>query len=386
MIAVLVAALLQAQAKPLPKDPSTFVKVAENAKLPQLALDADGNAYVVFVRNGNVEVAVSTDGGATFGAPVTAMNEGGRDAAILNRGPRIAVDNQKRLYVSAPLCLAPPNSPIVNDLYVCVSTDKGKTFGKPYMINDAPKSGAESIHAVACGPGDLHVAWLDVKTGKPALLYARIGADGKRVGKVVAVNATPCEGCPPAVAVDGKGNPCVAWRESNHDAASKEHRQVFLACSTDGGRSFGAAARLNSVDSGITDCPAEGPALAAAPDGKLLAAAWMDRRDLERDANIYWAFGPPGKFARDTDPHDDRRYTQRRPTLAIDAEGTVWCAWEDGRLSTQRVFFTNSRVPANVPLGDAKEGGGSHPCLAAAGGKVAIAYQSGENIGFRILK
>src|SRR6188768_2431120 len=99
MIAVLLAALLQAQAKPLPKDPSTFVKVAENAKLPQLALDADGNAYVVFVRNGNVEVAVSTDGGATFGAPVTALNEGGRDGAILNRGPRIAVDNQKRIYV-----------------------------------------------------------------------------------------------------------------------------------------------------------------------------------------------------------------------------------------------------------------------------------------------
>jgi hypothetical protein len=112
----------------------------------------------------------------------------------------------------------------------------------------------------------------------------------------------------------------------------------------------------------------------------------MDRRDLERDANVYWAFGPPGKFARDTDPHDDRRYTQRRPTLAIDADGAVWCAWEDGRLSTQRVFITNSRVPANVPLGDAKEGGGSHPSLAAGGGKIAIAYQSGDHVGFRVLK
>jgi hypothetical protein len=97
MLILAMALLLQAQANPLPKDPSTFVKVAENARLPQLALDADGNAYVAFVRNGNVEVAVSTDGGATFGAPVTALNAGGRDAAIQNRGPRIAVDNQKRL-------------------------------------------------------------------------------------------------------------------------------------------------------------------------------------------------------------------------------------------------------------------------------------------------
>jgi hypothetical protein len=387
MLIVAMALLLQAQPKPLPKDPSTFVKVADNAKLPALVLDADGNAYVAFVHNGNVEVAVSSDGGATFSAPVIAFNESGRDAALANRGPRIAVDNQKRVYVSAPLNLAPPKDAVVNDLYYCVSTDKGKTFGKPYMLNDAAKSGAESVHAAACGPGDFQVAWLDVKAGKPpALCYSKFGADGKRSGKVVVVNANPCEKCPPAIAVDGKGNPCVAWRESNHDAASKEHRQIYMACSTDGGRSFAAAQRLNSVDSGISDCPNEGPALAAAADGKQLAAAWMDRRDLERDANIYWAFGPPGKFARDTDPHDDRRYIQRRPTLAIDADGVVWCAWEDGRVSPQRVFFTNSKDPANIPLGDVKEMGSSAPALSFGGGKVAIAYQSGENIGFRILK
>ncbi len=387
MLIVALALLLQAQAKPLPKDPSTYVQVADKAKLPSLALDVDGNAYVTFVRNGNIEVAVSSDGGATFAVPVTAFNAGGRDAAIPNRGPRIAVDNQKRVYVSAPLTLGPPTAAIGNDLYYCVSTDKGKTFGKPSMLNDAPKSGVESVHASACGPGDVQVAWLDVKGGKPpTLCYSKFGADGKRSGKVVVVSAAPCEKCPPAIAVDGKGNPCVAWRESNHDAASKEHRQIFMACSTDGGRSFGVAQRLNSVDSGISDCPNDGPSLAAAADGKLLAAAWMDRRDLERDANIYWAFGPPGKFSRDTDPHDDRRYTQRRPTLAIDADGVVWCAWEDSRISPQRVFFTTSKDPVNVPLGDAKEMSGSAPSLSFGGGKIAIAYQSGDNVGFRILR
>jgi len=387
MLIVALALVLQAPGKPPPKDPSPLVQVADNAKLPSLALDADGNAYVAFVRHGNVEVAVSSDGGATFSVPVTAFNEGGRDAALLNRGPHIAVDNQKRVYVSAPLNLSPPNAPVINDLYYCVSTDKGKTFGKPHLLNEAPKSGAESVHAVACGPGDLQVAWLDTKGDKPPLLcYAKYGPDGKRSGKIVMVNATPCERCPPAIAVDGKGNPCVAWRESQHDAASKEHRQIFLACSTDGGRSFGAALRLNSVDSGISSCPNEGPALAASRDGKMLAAAWMDRRDLERDANIYWAFGPPGKFGRDTDPHDDRRYTQRRPTLAIDADGVVWCAWEDLRVSPQRVYTSNSKEPANLPLRDAKEMGTSAPSLASGGGKVAVACQSGDNVGFRILK
>jgi hypothetical protein len=387
LLSLLLPLLLQAQGKApaLPKDTSTLVKVADGAKAPSLAIDADGNVYVAFSHGGNIEVAASLDGGATFSAPVRALDAHGRDGGSPNRGARLAVDAQKRLYVSAPLTLAPPDAPLANDFYFAVSTDKGKTWTRPHPISE-PKTGSESAHASAAGSGDLHVAWLATSgTRPPALCYARFGADGKKTGKTVTLTANPCEGCPPAVGVDARGNPAVAWRESSHDAASKENRQIFIAWSSDGGKSFGAPARLNSVDSGLAECPNEPPVLAATADGKTWAAAWMDRRDIERDANIYWAFGPPGKFARDTDPHDDRRYIQRRPTLAIEPDGTVWCAWEDGRLSTQRVFFTNTKSPPNVPLGTDKEGGCFAPSLAAGGGKVGIAYQSGETVAFRLL-
>src|SRR5579862_716369 len=384
---LLAALLLQAPGKPvLPKDPSTLVKVADGAKAPALALDTEGNAYVAFSRNGNIEFSVSLDGGATFSEPVRVLNAQGRDPGMSTRGPRIAVDAQKRVYLSAPLCLAPPEAAVLNDTYYAVSTDKGKSWSRPYLVSE-PKTGTESVHATAAGPGELHVAWLSTVAPKaPVLNYAKFGSDGKKSGKTLTLTATPCESCPPAIAVDGRGNPSVAWRESGHDAASKENRQIFIAWSTDGGKSFGPPARLNSVDSGLTECPNEAPALTATADGKTWAAAWMDRRDLEHDANIYWAFGPPGKFARDTDPHDDRRFIQRRPTLAVEPDGTVWCAWEDGRLSTQRVFFTNTKSPPNVPLGTAKEGGCFAPSLAAGGGKVGIAYQSGDAVAFRRLK
>jgi hypothetical protein len=386
-LCLLAALLLQAPgAKPLPKDGSTLVKIADAAKTPWLAMDSDGNAYVVFSRGGNIEVAVSTDGGATFSAPVRAINAQGREPGSANRGPRIAVDAQKRLYVSAAISLAPPDQAAINDVYYAVSTDHGKSWKGPYLISEA-KTGAESVHATAASPADLHVAWLSTSgTKAPALCYAKVGADGKRPAKTLTLSSTPCESCPPAVGVDGKGNVAVAWRESGHDAASKENRNLFIAWSTDGGKTFGAPARLNSQDSGLTECPNEPPALAATVDGKTWAAAWMDRRDLERDANIYWAFGPPAKFGRDTDPHDDRRFIQRRPTLAVEPDGTVWCAWEDGRLSTQRVFFASTKAPANVPLGTDKEGGCFSPSMACGGGKVGIAYQSGESVAFRLLK
>src|SRR5687768_12752962 len=88
MIAVLLALLLQAKPPP-PPDESVLVPVATEARLPHLVFDGDGNACVAFVRNGNAELAVSTDGGKTFAAPVTAVDLKKKDIGIMNRGPRV---------------------------------------------------------------------------------------------------------------------------------------------------------------------------------------------------------------------------------------------------------------------------------------------------------
>lgn len=384
MLPLVLAVLLQAK-QPPPKDESAYVKVAEGARLPSLALDAEGNAYVAFVRGGNIELAISSDGGKSFGTPVSVLNSGGKDPGVPSRCPRVTIDKQKRIWVSGPLCLAPPNAPIVNDLYYAVSSDRGKTFSKPFLISDGAGSSPESVHASAAGPGDLHVAWVDSRKGH-ALLYARFDAAGKKVGKIVPITGFCCENCPPAIAIDPAGNPTIAWREGLRDNSPKDAtRQIFLSRSTDGGKSFATSSQLNSLDSGLTECPQDAPAAAFSPDGKLLAAAWMERRDVERDADIFWAFGPPGKFGPDTSCQDDRRFQQRRPTIAVDADGVVWCAWEDSRLSTLRVFFTSNKIDRNIPLGDAKEGPGAWPCLAGGGGRIAVAYQAGKDVGFRVL-
>lgn len=365
MVPLLLVLLLQA--KPAaPRDESVLVPVATDARLPHLTFDVDGNAYVAVVRNGNTELAISTDGGKTFAAPVLALDLKKKDIGITNRGPRVAVDRAKRIYVSAPF---------ENTLLLAVSADRGKTFSKPAVIPDAP----DAVHGTAAGAGDVHVAWVATKDNVRTLLYARFDAGGKRAGKPVTITGLTCEHCPPAVAVDAAGNPVVAWRES------KLPRSVFLSRSTDGGKSFAPAVQLNSLETGLTECPQEAPAAAFSPDGKTFGVAWMDRRDVERDADVFWSFGPPGKLSQDTDCLDDRRYNQRRPSLAIDGDGVVWCAWEDGRLSTLRVFYTHHKTDFNIALGDAKEGPGSWPSIAAGGGKVAIAYQLAKDVGFRIL-
>ena len=111
----------------------------------------------------------------------------------------------------------------------------------------------------------------------------------------------------------------------------------------------------------------------------------MERRDIEGDADIFWTWGTPGKMSQDKPCQDDRRFQQRRPTIAVDADGVVWCAWEDSRLSGQRVFFLNTKADPNIPLGEAKDGFSSAPSLAAGGGKVGIAFQLGDGVAFRLL-
>ncbi len=230
-----------------PRQDSKPVIVADNGTQPQVAVDADGNVYVVFIRNKNIEVAVSTDKGATFGAPVTAIDTKGRYGGGMQRGPRIGVDAKKNVYVTCPVCLDDAEYAKkypTQDLYLVASTDGGKTFSKPLMVNEAAKKAPESLHWMAVSPnGDVHVAWLDMRDGPPfqSLYYAKVRDTGKKVGKNVKIAQPLCECCAPGLAVDGKGNPIVAFREGG----KKGSREVYAVASTNGGSSFGAAVQLN---------------------------------------------------------------------------------------------------------------------------------------------
>jgi hypothetical protein len=228
------------------------VVVARDANQPQLAIDAEGTFYVVFIAGGNIQVSVSTDGGKTFGASVTAIDAGGKAKGGMQRGPRIAVDGKKTVYVTAPLCFDEAEFSKrypVQDLYLAASTDVGKTFGKPVRVNDVPKKAPESLHWMTASPnGDVHVAWLDLRQREKGqdLFYAKVTDQGKKVSRNVPVAGPLCECCAPGMTVDGKGNPLLVWREGG-----KANRSLFLAVSSNGGTSFAKTMRINQGESKI---------------------------------------------------------------------------------------------------------------------------------------
>src|SRR5688572_33421541 len=85
------------------QDPAPVV-IVKGAMQPCLAADMEGGFHCVFIRNGNIELATSADGGKTWSAPVIAIDAKGNARGGMQRGPRVGVDNLKNITVTAPIC------------------------------------------------------------------------------------------------------------------------------------------------------------------------------------------------------------------------------------------------------------------------------------------
>src|SRR5207237_7859020 len=84
--------------------PDRAVTIAGGAIQPQLAASEDGSFFAVFIKDGNIECSASEDKGKTWSRPVVAIDGKGKAGGGMQRGPRIAIDAKKTLYVTAPLC------------------------------------------------------------------------------------------------------------------------------------------------------------------------------------------------------------------------------------------------------------------------------------------
>jgi hypothetical protein len=191
--------------------------VTSDAIQPQVAVDHEGNVYVVSLRKGNIVVATSTDRGKSFKEPVVAIDAEGRASGGAQRGPRIGVDTQKRVTVSAwvPRQGRSSKKDEADDLFLSSSSDGGRTWSTPIQVNEVSGKAPEALPWMAVAPsGEVHLAWLDLRdrNGPGQDIYFAKMVGGK-VGKNTKVATTVCECCAPGMTVDYEGNPIIAFRE-----------------------------------------------------------------------------------------------------------------------------------------------------------------------------
>ena len=274
---------------------------AEKCYAPEIAFDADGVLYFLFVglagagnRPMGVFLATSTDRAQTFGPPRQVLGP-------LNFGVRMVLDpsmgHRGRIHlvwlhadqVGFGGFSAPPN-PIL----AAHSDDGGHTFSTPVQVND-PKRHRAVAPALALGPdGALHVAYYDLgndardyqglegpvweETWSVVLSTSMDGGrhfsggvmvDGRVVPsrRVMLIFTMP----PPSIVAGPGGRLCAAWTDARYgddDAVAR--------CSPDGGHRWEKLRRLNDdrVGNGHRQYL---PRLSVAPGGRL-DAAFLDRR------------------------------------------------------------------------------------------------------------
>jgi hypothetical protein len=137
------------------------------------------------------------------------------------------------------------------DISYVRSTDGGKTFSEPLRVNSHPGSAVamgniRGAHLAVGKGGRVHVAWMGSGEAKPRapggatpMLYTRLDDAGKAFEpqRNVIRSAVGLDGGG-SVAADPEGNVYVAWHAPAPGAEGEEARRVWVARSTDEGKTF----------------------------------------------------------------------------------------------------------------------------------------------------
>ncbi len=231
---------------------------------PQLAASGETVA-MVFGSGDSIWMARSGDQGRSFGAPA-------KVAALpklmlgRHRGPRVAISGNT-IVVSA-IASEP------GDLMVWRSSDGGKSWSAPVVVNDTPKAAREGLHALAAdGEGHMALAWLDDRSAPGKRLYGAYSNDaGKTWGRNVVLYQSPektiCECCHPSLAALGHGEFAVMWR--NAVGGSRDMYAMKLP--------DGMPVKQGTGTWKLDACPMDGGGLVAR-DGKL-SSAWRREHEI----------------------------------------------------------------------------------------------------------
>lgn len=324
-------------------------------KQPHAAVAPDGRAHVVWASGDAIYCATAPKVGDKFGDPVKAGDVGGLMAGM-RRGPRVAA--------TADAVVAAGIGKSGGDLAAFRSEDGGKTWAGPVSVNGAGGAAREGMADLCASPkGAFHAAWLDLRAGKTQI-WAAASSDHGATWKETKVYESPsgsvCECCNPAVSADGSGKVYVLFRNSIDGS-----RDMFMAASPDGGKTWGKAGKVGNQTWKLAQCPMSGGSVASA-SGKPMAI-WT------KDAGLFLSPGGTGE-----QPLGNGRF----PWIAAGPGGS-FAVWQKGRDESQ--LFVMRPKGGAVPLadrgayavvaGDPKAG--AIAAWEADGGIVAVALAKG---------
>ncbi len=189
--------------------------------------------------------------------------------------------------------------PSHGDVFYIRSSDGGATFSSPLQVNhhsnSAIATGSVRGAQLAIGRnGRVHVAWNgsalalpEASPGSGPLLYSRLNEAGTAFEpeRNIIQRAYGVDGGS-AVTADRAGHVYVVWHAPEPGEKGEEHRRVWIARSSDDGRTFESDAAASPPSTGVCGCCAL-PALAADNDGHVLFA-WTEGTAWNKGGSAAW--------------------------------------------------------------------------------------------------
>jgi hypothetical protein len=210
---------------------------------------------------GEIFYANSTDGGATFSAPLMVSTPDDYSSYI----PSIAADGDGTVFIAwADDDLA--GGPLIGLRYAR-SVDDGASFGMPAMLVANPDT---SCPSVAGSSASIDIAWPQGPIGAGELLFARSTDGAQTFAPPLPLDQIAEHVWCPKLARDASGVIYAAWQED----ASPDAGRILFATSIDDGATFSAPIALSSPSAS-----AIAPALAVGAGGRVY---------------VTWAEGIPG--------------------------------------------------------------------------------------------
>ncbi|MBI3609344.1 MAG: exo-alpha-sialidase [Nitrospirae bacterium] len=239
-------------------------------------------------------------------------------------------------------------------------------------------------HSMAVWGDTLYAVWYDVRNGNADVFFARSVDGGRTFGPNKRVNddTTTSVQYKPGIGVDAQGTIYVAWRDGR-----KGNADIFFARSTDGGKTFSKNLQLND-DRGAAY--QGNPTLAVNSKGWAVVA-WTDARNGKDDIYMTVSKDQGRTFSTNRRVNDDPEATDHsHPSVAVDAQGVIYAAWEDFRNDNFDIYFTKSfdggaTFSANRRVNDdPPSAGGSAPQISPSlalgpSGEIVVAWSDFRN-------
>ena len=298
---------------------------------PQAAVDSTGVIHLIYFKgdpgHGDLFYVRSAEGAARFSTPIRVNSEPNSAIAIGTiRGAHLAIGKANQVHVAwNGSSLAIPKAPGDETpmLYTCLN-DTGEAF-EPQRNIIARYTGLDGGGSVAAdAEGNVYVAWhAPDQKGKDEMArrvwIARSTDNGKTFSPETQAFAQPTGacGCCGMRLFAGKNGEVFALYRS---ATESIHRDIYLLRSDDRAATF-TGAKISPMEANV--CVMSSAVMASTPSGT--AAAW------ETQSQIYWArIAAKGAAISNPIPAPGEARGRKHPALAADKNGNVLLAWTEG--------------------------------------------------------